>query len=715
MKRLMKRLKLIIPALLIAIMILIVFFQPENITAEKSDGYFEFNDNIAVTIKNGKKPKEIFQKLEIVNKEGEKVPYISNIINNEKIVISPIEKTKGDVSIKNLDSYSTEIYDGVIYVDNEWNLEQISNALYKDYFTPYDNRLFEMNDMAEGAIEYTKAEDGSVEKKSSDQKLDGMGSGEEDYSTTNLQEKNVDEADIVKTDGNYIYYISRDTLYVVKNTNGKMEKLSEINDIPYTRDMYLKGDKLVLVGEEESKNPNEYKPVTSVVVYDIKDRNNLKKIGSTYISGYNSSTRLIGDNLYVITGDSFNLIYDENEKKDNNAKIRGDVIWPPHVGKPSLDPKSVNLKKLIYFPSNPDSQISRITSYNISNSTRKDSQYMGYQDLLYMSEKNAYVSYTKYTPMGGNYFDYKLSTTIVRFTLNNGDIKYSGNAEVEGTLLNQFSLSEANDTLFVAYNSRTDKVQDNSVSSFDENLVNIGNITGIASGERIYSTRFAGNMLYMVTFKDVDPLFAIDISNPTNMKTLGYLKMPGYSTYLHPYKDGKLIGFGQDTKVNKYGNTINDGFKMALFDMSNPLDIKILDEVLLGDRGSSSPLEYDHKAIMTDLKNDIIGFPMKITKSEMQVDSKGNTFEDYKIIFNGALVYKIQDNKFKLDGKISHVEKGQDPDNSYEDTVQRIIYIGDKYITMSSDEIKSVSRKSYDTVDLLRLNAKKEKEYITMD
>lgn len=704
MEKVMDKIKLIIPVVLIVSMFIAFLSGTEDIVAEKSDGYFEFNDNISINLKNGKDPKTLYQKLEIIDKDGKEVPYISNIINKEKIVISPLRETKGKVNIKNLKSYTIDKYEGIVYVDNEWNLKKISEELYKDFDVVPLGQARDVKKIA------TDTKSAPMNDSIENQKEGNKSETNEDFSKTNLQEMNVDEADIVKTDGEYIYYISRDNLYVVKNVNGKLEKISEIGNMSYVRDMYLKGERLVLVGEDNTKKNNNYKVVTSVTVYDLKDKAKLKKIGSTYIDGRVSDTRFIGDNLYVITEDYFGQIYEKNDKDNEKTKTK---IMPDNR-KVSLDPKSTNLKKLIYFPLNSNASITRISSYNISNFTRKDSQYMGYKYLLYMSEKNAYVSYDTWKYSEEN-DEYDINTRILRFALNNGDIRYNGNCEVNGTLINQFSLSETNDTLFVAYNSRNKNGQDNNVASFDENLVNIGNIRNIAPDERIYSTRFFGNMLYMVTFKDIDPLFAIDISNPTNMKILGHIKMPGYSTYLHPYKDGKLIGFGQDTKTNKYGNTVNDGFKMALFDMSDPKNIKILDEVLLGDAGSHSPLEYDHKAIMTDTKNDIIGFPMVITKSKYQVDSKGNNYETHSVIFNGALVYKIEDNKFKLDGKISHVDKKQDPNNSYDEEVQRIIYIGDNYFTMTLDEIKSVSRKSYKDIDKVMLKQKKDREYIVME
>jgi uncharacterized secreted protein with C-terminal beta-propeller domain len=225
----------------------------------------------------------------------------------------------------------------------------------------------------------------------------------------------------------------------------------------------------------------------------------------------------------------------------------------------------------------------------------------------------------------------------------------------------------------------------NNLYVLNNELEIVGKVEGLAKGEKIYSVRFMGNRAYMVTFVETDPLFVIDLSIPTEPKVLGELKIPGYSKYLHPYDETHLIGFGENTEVVNYGygdRVVTNGMKMALFDVTDPNNPQEMYSVDIGEKGTSSELLYNHKALLFSKEKDIIAFPIS------------RTIDNYKVDFRGAIVYGLNLEKgFTLKGEISHNK------NDYElyhsnNKIERIIYIGDNLFTLSENKIKATDMNS---------------------
>jgi uncharacterized secreted protein with C-terminal beta-propeller domain len=229
----------------------------------------------------------------------------------------------------------------------------------------------------------------------------------------------------------------------------------------------------------------------------------------------------------------------------------------------------------------------------------------------------------------------------------------------------------------------------NNVYVLDSDLKTVGQLENLAKGERLYSARFMGKRAYLVTFKQTDPLFTIDLSEPTNPKVLGELKIPGFSNYLHPYDENTLIGLGHDTEENQWGGTVTAGLKIALFDVADVGAPKVLDEYLIGGRGSDSEALNDHHAFLFSKEKNLLVIPATVREG-------GKGFDWGKFVFSGALVFDLSDKKFNLKGKIDHSDGGKagvSEDwygyNFYDNTVRRSLYINDALYTFSSKYLKA--------------------------
>lgn len=196
-------------------------------------------------------------------------------------------------------------------------------------------------------------------------------------------------------------------------------------------------------------------------------------------------------------------------------------------------------------------------------------------------------------------------TVIHKIAINQGNLEYQNFGEVTGQALNQFSMDENNGYFRIATTKNQTwpqfaeddrKASYNNLYVLDKDLKTVGSVENLAEGEQIYSVRFMQDRAYMVTFKQMDPLFVIDLKDPKAPKVLGKLKIPGFSNYLHPYDENTLIGLGRDTKENEWGGATNGGVKLSLFDVSDVENPKEIDSYVIGDSGASSIALDDHKA-----------------------------------------------------------------------------------------------------------------------
>ncbi len=278
--------------------------------------------------------------------------------------------------------------------------------------------------------------------------------------------------------------------------------------------------------------------------------------------------------------------------------------------------------------------------------------------------------------------------------------------EVPGRVLNQFSMDEYQGYFRIAtttgYVARflSEATSANHVYVLDSKTLEIkGKLEKLAPGEEIYSARFMGTRCYLVTFKKVDPLFTIDLSNPAEPRVLGKLKIPGYSDYLHPYDDNYLIGIGKETVEAEEGDFAwYQGLKISLFDVSNVTSPKEVGKIIVGDRGTDSPALWDHHALLFDKKRNLLVIPVleaKIFREKYSSSIPPNTYGEY--VFQGAYVFRVSPEEgITLRGRITHLEdqEGLDKSGYYfssKCTVTRSLYVGDVIFTVSSGKIKANS------------------------
>ncbi len=534
-----------------------------------------------------------------------------------------------------------------------------------------------------------------------------------DYSKTNTQVQGVDEADIVKTDGTYIYYLTNEKLTIINTENAsQMKEMSTIKfDETFTpEELFLNNDKLIVIGtryeydkterkigiDEDYLYPNYMdKTYTSAKLYNVKDKINPTLERTVEVEGDYLTARMIDSNVYIVSNKYMYYAYICDMYRF--SELNEDDFKPHYLDTAtSNETKSINFDCIYYIPEFEDTNYLNIVAFNITNNQEANVEsYLGAGEEIYASKENLYVTKTKYDYEKNN--KTSITTEIYKFNLNNANCTFAKAGDVPGSVLNQFSMDECNGYFRIATTDSTSwnsESNTNNLYVLNENLETIGKIEGLAKGERIYSVRFMGNRAYMVTFVETDPLFVIDLSNPTTPTVLGELKIPGYSKYLHPYDETHLIGIGEDTEVVNYGygdRVVTNGMKMAMFDVTDPNNPQELYNVKIGEKGTYSELLYNHKALLFSKEKNIIAFPVSITE------------DDYKVTFQGAIVYGVSLEKgFELKTKI--LNSATDYDRYYSrNRVERIIYIKDTLFTLSNVLIKAVDLNTFETKGSIEL------------
>ena len=473
--------------------------------------------------------------------------------------------------------------------------------------------------------------------------------GEADFSQTNVREAGVDEGDVVKTDGSYLYILkSSGSVRIVDIRGTKMKEIAKIQPEKLNEsieDLYLDGDRLMLVttgyessmeeAESDMYTVNRYQ-YTALTVYDITEREHPEMAGRITQEGDYRQSRKKGDYVYLLTqyspslGDSFedsSVMPLVNEQK----LAISDVYLPDQTSQPDyLVASGINIQ-------DPENVISSKAIVS------------GAAD-FYMSSDNLFIC-------NNNWNDGKSSTEILRFACVDGEITAGAMCELPGFLNDTFSLDEYQGYLRVLLTEDSNG-ESNSLYILDADMQVTGAIRDLADGETIRSARFMGTMAYFVTFRQTDPLFCADLSDPDNPQILSELKLTGFSSYLHPYGEHLLLGVGYEAEEETGSQT---GVKLSMFDISDPSQVEELDKYVI--KGASYlPSDYNYKAILADGEKNLIGF---VCDGEYLVFSY-----DEEKGFQNLLTYTMSDWEY-WDG----------------DASCRGVYAGDEFYIVDQDEV----------------------------
>ncbi len=282
-----------------------------------------------------------------------------------------------------------------------------------------------------------------------------------------------------------------------------------------------------------------------------------------------------------------------------------------------------------------------------------------------------------------------LKTIVHKISIDESNLKYQAKGSVPGRLLNQFSMDENNDRFRVAttieyYSQYSGMVRSNAVYVLDENLEIVGGLDEIAPDESIFSARFMGDRLYLVTFQQIDPFFVIDLSSDTP-KILGELKIPGFSNYLHPYDDDHVIGVGRDTKEIGNGRVQQLGVKISLFDASDVNNPKVIDDYIVGDASTHSEALNNHKAFFFDKRKNLLSIPISSDTKSLEGISTKLIAPDWNR-WNGFYIFELDTKEgIDLKGTVTHTENDT---RYYGMGNSRTFYIDEVLYTASDSMLK---------------------------
>ena len=531
------------------------------------------------------------------------------------------------------------------------------------------------------------------------------------YSGTNVQVAGVDEGDIVKTDGTYIY-ILRDVELIIMKAEGtnvsevshtivgsEWESTTNEDDLGETSEkmpvaLYVTGDRAVVISsffhwvDSGSGADDENSNYVVVDIYNIENRGEPKLIKSLGQDGYQVDSRMIGNTLFLCTA---YYVYDPDQGSPEQ-------FVPCLYTDGKREPVTCGTIGLL--PDGDSTTYAVLTSYDVASAGMLNTQsILGGGETVYMNAENLFLCRTEYndnvveTGTDGPYevttHKTDATTTINRFSVADGMLTYAATGTVPGGLNNQFSLDEFNGYLRVATTEQNggykiyvdeghkfenyepmETAQSNDLYVMDSNLQVVGSVTNLAPDESIYSARFDGDYAYLCTYRTVDPVFAVDLSDPAAPNVIGALSLSGYSDYLHLWTDHQLFGLGMQTQeiASENGTTARlDGMKMVMIDTADPAALK--EESTLEIDADYSQALYNHKAILVDQARDLIAFP-----------AEGN-----------YLVYGYSaDQGFQLKKEITF-------ENEW-DWQSRGIYIGDCFYVVSSDCIYTIDLNTLENV-----------------
>ncbi|MBR3772480.1 MAG: beta-propeller domain-containing protein [Clostridium sp.] len=508
------------------------------------------------------------------------------------------------------------------------------------------------------------SEDIAVENVTAETEQSATEGGVTNYGTTNVMTEGVDESDVIKNDGTYLYILERgsqsydcDYTYDDYSEDGAKkikeesedrrglriisvdkEKMEQVGFLPLENDynfneFYLVNDQIIVVYENYSNGQTE------VCFYDVSDRTAPKFVKSISQDGGLMQSRVQGGYVYLMT-EKYNDYKAQLENEScipcvDGEKVSSDCIYIP---------KGANTKNFL-----------TCSSISIEDKEVKDSVAItSAGDHFYMSNHNIYVgSYV--------YGKSEATTEIMRIQVEDGKLTATAKKTLTGLITDNFAMNEYGDHLRLVMERWVNGVSSSVLYVLDMDLQVTGKIKDIAPDEQIYSARFIGDTGYFVTFRQIDPLFSVDLSDPKNPKIIGELKIPGFSEYLHPYTEDLLLGIGYDVQDNH-----RDHIKLSMFDISEPSNVTEQDVKQMKGHEYASCMDA-YKNLCINGEKNVFGFSAQ----------RRYTKTDYVPTYDYILASYDKEKGFQL--KTVYTEE------DYGSSDLRGTYVGDTFYTISMD------------------------------
>ncbi|MBW2256734.1 MAG: beta-propeller domain-containing protein [Deltaproteobacteria bacterium] len=560
----------------------------------------------------------------------------------------------------------------------------------------------------------------------------GADEGPTDYTTTNTQEVGVDEVDLIETDGWYIYATQNNELYILDSWPADETNL--LATVPlegYPRGMFLYDDTVVVFSYVYSSEDFEFRgwAGTRITVVDVSDRIHPKVVREIDFEGRYVDARRIENDVYLVVHsymplpyDLWNLLwsqdldlpetsYDDTEEERDKARRDARIILEPHVreavrsagtdaflpmvrdheiGTPITEPQVLHECEDLYEPP-------ELSHHSVLSLIRLDLDSGDLASLglvadgwqVYASGDSLYVAQASWWWWWG-WGDLDMKTDIHKFDLRGHEPVYAGSGEVEGWMLDQFSMSEYDGYLRVASTEvdwwwGTGEDEGGSrvtvLEPVGPELREVGLVEGIAPGERITAVRMIGERGFVVTFEQIDPLFTVDLSNPYHPRVMGELELPGFSTYLHPLGEDHLLAVGRSGDENGATN----GMAVSVFDVSDMTDPKLAQQYVLVDDGWTwSEALWDHHAFT--YHRGVLSVPIYTSSWDNGTWSR----------FSGLLVLDASEHGIMELGRVDHSDLvaqseclyGYNCETYWYASIRRSVYIEDNVYSLSNYGLK---------------------------
>lgn len=467
-----------------------------------------------------------------------------------------------------------------------------------------------------------------------------------DYSDTDVQVEGVMEGDIVKTDGRYIYTLQKGSMgssVTIYRVNGK--EVSKVSDIDMencnANEMYVEKNRLIVICSLWKENNRRYEDkdiyypasgTTQITIYDIENPAYPNKLLSQKQSGNFTTSRISGKYLYTFS-----------QYRVSTAKLEEDT---PETYIPLINDTCIKSENVRCVSNDASCRYMVMTSLLLDGTSEFSDSIcsLGGADVYYVSNENIYCT----NRAGSNGIFDGYFTNISKYSYNNGSFHFVAKRKVRGIIKDSYYMHEYKGNLCYVYTrTHSNRKMSNGIVTLDSRLKKLDELDKLGKNERIYSSYYMDNIAYFVTYRETDPVFAVDLSDASNLKLLSELKIPGFSSYLHSFGDGLLLGIGQEE-----ANADTDWemcAKLSIFSIKDNHDIQEICKKLLRSHSkrelfSSTSAADNHKAVFVDEERKLFGFGIQY---DMYTQSEPDTrYEVYSYAGNKLKKILSQKNVF---------------------------------------------------------------------